>query len=132
MFSQYGRIEVSVENLAVRRDGDLIVSTYDQDVMAWRSHSDSTPDYVDHGKRALVLAQDSGSDWRIVCEQWRPTQTHRSPSQAHGSACLVAGRPGGYTSQREGNRDGDHDMTGVFAFADTRFETSTHDFRWRR
>ena len=74
MFSEYGRIEVNVENLAVSREGDLMVSTFDQDMMAWRSDSDAAPDYVDHGKRTLVLAQDSGSDWRIVSEQWKPTQ----------------------------------------------------------
>jgi uncharacterized protein YjbI with pentapeptide repeats/ketosteroid isomerase-like protein len=74
MFSEYDRIEVNVENLAVSREGDLMVSTFDQDLSAWRSDSDAAPDYVDHGKRTLVLAQDAGSDWRIVSEQWKPTQ----------------------------------------------------------
>jgi ketosteroid isomerase-like protein len=74
LFSEYGRIEVSVDNLDLSRDGDLVVSTFDQDLVAWRSDSDASPDYVDRGRKTLVMAQDDSSDWRIVSEKWRPIQ----------------------------------------------------------
>lgn len=72
LFSQYERIRVDVGPLAVERDGDLLVSTFDQDFMAWRLGSDASPAYVDHGRKTLVFARDRSSEWRIVSEQWRP------------------------------------------------------------
>ncbi|MBT3270049.1 DUF4440 domain-containing protein [Candidatus Poribacteria bacterium] len=71
LFSQYDRIQVDVGAMAVRRDGDLFVSTFDQDFTAWRATSDASPAYVDHGRRTLVFARDRGSEWRIVSDQWR-------------------------------------------------------------
>jgi ketosteroid isomerase-like protein len=71
LFSQYDRIRVDVGAMAMRRDGDLVVSTFDQDFTAWRVASDESPAYVDHGRRTLVFARGRGSEWRIVSEQWR-------------------------------------------------------------
>ena len=71
LFSRYDRIRVDVGAMAMRRDGDLVVSTFDQDFTAWRVASDESPAYVDHGRRTLVFARDRGSEWRIVSEQWR-------------------------------------------------------------
>ncbi|MEO2005545.1 MAG: hypothetical protein ABGY41_15790 [Candidatus Poribacteria bacterium] len=76
-FSEYGRIEVNVDNLDLSRDGDLVVSTFDQDLVAWRSDPDAPPDYVDRGRKTLVMAQDDSSDWRGVSEKWRPIQCVR-------------------------------------------------------
>jgi len=71
LFSQYARISVAVGALDIKRDGDLLVSSFDQDFTAWRSGSDSSPAYVDRGRKTLVFARDRNSEWRIVSEQWR-------------------------------------------------------------
>jgi ketosteroid isomerase-like protein len=71
LFSQYARISVAVGALDIKRDGDLLVSSFDQDFTAWRSGSDSSPAYVDRGRKTLVFARDRSSEWRIVSEQWR-------------------------------------------------------------
>jgi uncharacterized protein YjbI with pentapeptide repeats len=71
LFSQYGRIEVNVGSMDVRREGRTIVSTFDQDFVAWRMGSDAAPAYVDRGRKTLVFAQDDSREWRIVSEEWR-------------------------------------------------------------
>ena len=71
LFSQYDRIQINVGRMDVRRAGDAIVSTFDQDFTAWRLGSDAAPAYVDRGRKTLVFAQDERSEWRIVSEEWR-------------------------------------------------------------
>ncbi len=71
LFSQYGRIRMDVGRMDVRREGDVVVSSFDQDFTAWRVGSDSTPAFVGHGRKTLVFARDDRSEWRIVSEEWR-------------------------------------------------------------
>ena len=72
VFDAYDRIQVNIGNLDVRREGHLVVSTFDEDFVAWRSSASESPDYIDRGRKTLVYARDSGAEWRIVSEQWRP------------------------------------------------------------
>ena len=73
VFSAYGRVRVDIENLDVSRDGDLVVSSFDENFIAWRADAGASPDYVDRGRTTLVYARDAQNAWRIVSEQWRPS-----------------------------------------------------------
>ena len=54
------------------QDGDLVVSTFDENFVAWRGDAGASPDYVDSGRKTLVYARDAGDEWRIVSEKWHP------------------------------------------------------------
>ncbi|MBT7101407.1 DUF4440 domain-containing protein [Candidatus Poribacteria bacterium] len=72
LFGAYSHIKVNIDNLSVERDGDLIVSSFDEDFVGWRAEPGSSPDFVDRGRHTLVYARDAHNEWRIVSEQWRP------------------------------------------------------------
>jgi ketosteroid isomerase-like protein len=74
VFDTYDRIQVSIGRLDVSHEGDLVVSTFDEDLVAWRADAGASPDYVGRGRKTLVYARDTDNAWRIVSEQWRPAQ----------------------------------------------------------
>ena len=74
VFDAYHRIQVNIDNLDVSHEGDLVVSTFDEDFVAWRADAGASPDYVDRGRKTLVYARDVDNEWRIVSEQWRSAQ----------------------------------------------------------
>ncbi|MBT7095797.1 DUF4440 domain-containing protein, partial [Candidatus Poribacteria bacterium] len=66
VFSAYDRVKVDIENLHVSREGDLVVSSFDEDFIAWRADAGAAPDYVDRGRTTLVYVRDARNEWRIV------------------------------------------------------------------
>ena len=62
VFDAYDRIQVNIDNLDMRQEGHLVVSTFDEDFVAWRSGASGSPDYIDRDRKTLVYARDSGGD----------------------------------------------------------------------